>query len=447
MRRGVITILGTVGGRTTDCHKLDNPQKALYHSQIPRISEEEEVNTLPILIKAFGKEGYDIISLHTPCARQIQEEIIATHEDQQVRSYTISKEWEINDRDFDGTFSKIYEIMVGYDRIVIDVSHGFRHLPILMIVDTLIQSSIDITKIEHILFAKETIPRQEYEIIDLKRYIDLANFSYAIASFTKNYTTLATIRVSDRLLQSFLDTLAQFSHHILANSFDALLKDRPNDRPSIVTQLLQEIEKITEGEEGVFIRNLSSILEEIRKHLRYIQSLQEKLYPYERLYYLARLLHGRGYYLNAITLLSEAVGAWCSYRLRETSEEVKKLIREYERQAYEEKDAYYKRFSIYTLYNQSKNFCRYGSNFKGLYLSVDRDEEWNIRSEKITALLKEHFNQREFPYVNFLKRVDRLRNNLSHANSSERLEEVAQEIGSLLSEFDQILYSISTPSA
>lgn len=45
-----------------------------------------------------------------------------------------------NENDFDEIFSIIDKIVSGYDEVIVDVSHGFRHLPILMIVDVIIRA-------------------------------------------------------------------------------------------------------------------------------------------------------------------------------------------------------------------------------------------------------------------------------------------------------------------
>lgn len=65
-----------------------------------------------------------------------------------------------------------------YDEVIVDVSHGFRHLPILMVVDLIIQNFQDTSKIKQILFAKEIDKHEKdkkgvYEIIDLKEYLTL----------------------------------------------------------------------------------------------------------------------------------------------------------------------------------------------------------------------------------------------------------------------------------
>ena len=55
-----------------------------------------------------------------------------------------------------------------YEKIIIDVSHGFRHLPILMIIDSVIANFDERDRIEKIIFTKQIEENERYEIIDLQ---------------------------------------------------------------------------------------------------------------------------------------------------------------------------------------------------------------------------------------------------------------------------------------
>jgi len=66
-----------------------------------------------------------------------------------------------------------------------------------------------------ILFTKEIKPKEVYEFIDLKRYLDLANIAYALTTFERNYTVASNVKVEDKNFQKLLDDLSKFSQHIL----------------------------------------------------------------------------------------------------------------------------------------------------------------------------------------------------------------------------------------
>ena len=84
-----------------------------------------------------------------------------------------------------------------------------------MMVDVIIHNVRDIDKIEMILFTKEIKPKEVYEFIDLKRYLDLANIAYALTTFERNYTVASNVKVEDKNFQKLLDDLSKFSQHIL----------------------------------------------------------------------------------------------------------------------------------------------------------------------------------------------------------------------------------------
>ena len=442
-RKAVVTILGTIGGKCD----VNNPKKgiyneftkkALYKSQVKEIIESENINTLPILIKNF--HDHDIISLHTSCAKDIQEKVLKN----QNISYTFNSLWQIeDDLEFDQVFKKIDAIINYYDTVIIDVSHGFRHLPILMIVNTIMHNIESIDKIEKILFAREIKKFEEYEFIDLKRYLDLANISYALTTFDRNYTVANNVKVSDNNFSELLNDLSSFSKHILANSIDELLKDT-NKQKAVTTKLINKITQILQADNEVF-KSLYRLLKKTLKHIEFIDHLKEKQ-GYQRLYYLSENMFKKGYLLNSITLLSEAIGMYCKEELSQLDYKLKEKIEEFEQKAITEKNNARIYFKLYELYNQSKAIYSI-KNYQGYFLSVnekqrfnnpdtkEKIETWNREVKPFTQEIKKKLTS-DKNIVNLIREIDNIRNNLAHANSSKRLKDVEEDIEKVLKDFN-----------
>jgi len=481
MNKAVITILGTLGKKENfnfepkklnfiekvryffnndmlKCTKIVTSTfpKAKYKSQVEEIKETENINTLPILIDTFQKNGYEIISLYTEFARSKQEEVLKHLNIE----YEFKPKWEIkNETDFDAIFSQIDSIIDDYDEVILDVSHGFRHLPILAIVDAIIHNLKDTERITKILFAKEIIFQKEYEFIDLKRYLDLANISYALNTFNRNYTVASNITVSDKNFTNILNSLSELSKHILANSIYALLEDT-NERISVITRLQEEIEKILNSDDNDKVySSVKRPLGIIKTHIDELYELRTKS-DYEKMFFLSKNMYERGYLLNSITLLSEAVGMLCMNEIKKLDDSIKSKVQDYEDIAIMRKDEDYPIFKLYDLYKTSKGLYKFGDRYRSYgkqYLKVayNRDyldgatvnmiRRWNIEVEPLEDKIREFFShtQRDENLVELIGKIDRTRNNLAHANTSQRLDNVSNEIKSVLNAFEQVLINLN----
>lgn len=448
MKKAVITIIGTIGG---SCDK-ENPKKgifksnnaAIYKSEIAEIANTEDVNSLPILIQSFH-EAYEIISLYTPCAKDIQNEVLRRHKDPTVQAYSFDPAWELDDNlDYDTVFSKIDTLLNQYDKVIIDVSHGYRHLPILMIINAVMHNIESIDKIERILYAKQIIAFKEYEFIDLKRYLDLANISYALTTFDRNYTVANNVKVSDMVLNSFLEELSQFSKHILANSLDGLLKDT-NKRSSIATQLINQIDLLSQQDNTTIFRHLNRLLQKTKDHITTVKAFEQRL-PYEKIYLLSDNMYKKGYLLNSITLLSEAIGMYLAESYKRIDSDIDTMITTFEKKANSEKNNERTYYKLYTLYNQSKALYS-AYQYRGVFLQIDarhvKSESmkeklmtWNNEISRHTATLKKQEKDEEIKQL--IREIDAIRNNLAHANSSKRLSDVENNIKTVLQSFSTL---------
>jgi len=305
-----------------------------------------------------------------------------------------------------------------------------------MMVDAIIRNIRNTDKIEMILFAKEIEKEKKYKFIDLKRYLDLANISYVLNTFEKNYTIASNVSVKDKNFQKLLNDLNKFSEHILANSLDELLRSEDN----LVEKILNRINSLLEDDKSIF-RNINRLLENTKKHLEYFRDLKNKK-NYEMLFYIAKEMYKRGYLLNSVTLLSEALGMYCTWGLKKIDPKIKQKIEEYEKRAMLQKNNKKMDFSLYDLYKQAKIFYYTRDNrYEYKFLMVKRDKDWNksIKNEIKPIIEKKNLFNEKIANLSFKCDIN-IRNNLAHANTAKRLSDVKKEIKDVIEKFE--LYCI-----
>ena len=184
MKKVVITILGTEGALYNK--KLDryedmsmknrasynfNNKKLVYH------------NTFPLLIEFYSNE-YDIVAIYTKESKQAQESILQQYD---IEYNFDNKYYIANPNDNKRFFSIVNSIIKGYDKVIFDVSHGFRHLPLLALISLIVENIENSDKIQNIFFAQEKEAFKQYKLIDLKEYLTISNLALVLRSFLSTY--------------------------------------------------------------------------------------------------------------------------------------------------------------------------------------------------------------------------------------------------------------------
>lgn len=447
MKRAVISILGIQGGFVNNqkVNFSNSDHQAKYYFEGTN-QQDEYFNTLPLLFDKYAGD-YTIVPIYTKESKIFNQEVLAQfypHIEIDFDDEYLIKD-EKNFKDIFSLFNRTVEL---FDEVIIDVTHGFRHLPLLMLIDLMIVNFRDINKVSKILFAKEMTkhtPKQQgtYEIIDLKDYLDLANISYALSSFNQNYTISNHIKTNNRDYNEFLNELSQFSKHILANSLDALIVST-NKNSSISRRIIKIVDKILDEKNDDILKNFEPFLLEIREHISQIESYKDLEY-YQRLFNLSRNMLEKGYLLNAITLLSEAVGLYAKEIFKEINGDVQLFIEEFENKVKQHKNNSIK-YHLYSLSNQSKMLYKLGSGFHGDFLKIkypnSKERGFNQKSARVTIRIKNYLlnieeSEEYKEIVTLINRIDVLRNNLAHGNSSERLNEVEIDIKEVLDGFEK----------
>ena len=170
----VVTILGI--GRAKEkfedrpIYRYDDKLGSFYS-----LKKQRYTNMLPLLIDNFGEQN--IMSIFTKDAKDTNIEVLKKEFDIEYCEFFKDENFIDGDKDFYKIFRIINDAISDEDEYIIDLTHGFRHIPILATISLISQSLSDTNKIKHIFFAKEIINQKEYEIIDLKEYLELANMS------------------------------------------------------------------------------------------------------------------------------------------------------------------------------------------------------------------------------------------------------------------------------
>jgi CRISPR-associated DxTHG motif protein len=389
--KAVITILGLIGGN-------ENHQKATYYFEDKKEEKKEYFNTFPLLIEKFSND-YKIVPLHTKEAKSVNEKVLQRSD---ITFANFEEKYFIDD---DKNFTKLFNIINSaieeYDELIIDVSHGFRHLPILMVVDLIIQNFQDTSKIKQIFFAKEIVQYKEYEIIDLKEYLDLANISFVLTTFEKNYTVASHIK--SEKYKKLLKELNDFSNDLMALNIGNLKKT--------ANELIIELDKIEE----ISIEKQALKLKETVQQLSNFENNDLYFYYYQ----LSKTLFEKNYILLSLTLLYESTVLFILFSIEKKNNEIYKKLENHFKNKFNET-------YIYQLGDLLKNLHR---NF------VDNNKiNRNLLNEKEYLLLQNSYKSLNIQKLS--KDINDKRNNLAHANSIKSFQDISQEVSKLIFQYE-----------
>ena len=451
MNKAVITILGTID------HDKDKAEYKIS-KKLGSFSINEDKKYINMLTVLSDITEESIIAIGTKKAIEIQKKVIKY---EKIKRNIIYKEID-NEQKYDAILLLINSIIDEYDEVIFDVSHGFRHLPILATISLIIEDIKNPDKINNILYAKELVRFKKYEIIDLKEYLELAKLSYVLSSFNENYTIGNSMTFSNESYQYLTDNLGIISKHILANSVQQLLGD-----DSRLNETIESLNELKKQEDT--LKTFGKYIEEITIHLNKIKDLKNEP-QYYQFFQLALMMRKRGYLLNAITLFNESVGLYCAEELKKIDIKVKNHIEKYQKGDN----------NLYELTQQSKNIIKNGKKFNGVYLfdpmhpKLTAGEKTTLQNKKkklkekipqnilkeiensgfvvsltqqnakkdrtiteiIQAYLQEH-DTNELEEI--IVEIETLRNNLAHGNSSNKIANVPQEFLSPIKKFSSLI--------
>lgn len=415
-KTAVITILGIQGQK--DNIKTKGCAKYYFAGESPDNSQEF-FNTLPLLADKFGAEN--IVPIYTADAREFNEAVMAHYVNFRINfndSYKITDE-----KNFEAIF-EIFEravddlVKCGVGKIVFDVTHGFRHLPLLALVDLLIQNFSNVSQIDQILFAKEIEKSKLYEIIDLRQYLDIANIAFVIAAFSQNYTLAQHIKT--KKFESLVNALNSFSHNILSLNI-AKLKSSHNE-------LIKELDKIDDIA-------LISRARDLKDRLNKICDWNDSAYVFR--YKLAKDMFKKGYLLQSLVLLFESVNSYIVGVFERNIPVVFKKIldecsKKKERKNYKISNFFVQALKVGSNTTNEEFLGKTNQNLKYLDLT-------NSDIDSIRLVVETKFGS-SYELTNYHERLYRLRNDFAHGNiSEEEFSHIKQEIKKLFDKYQDFI--------
>ena len=399
----VVTILGLVKeGEKIPIYRYGDKLKDTY-----LLKRERYINMLPLLIDNFGVQ--DVVPIFTLSAKDVQTKVLEKELQNKHNEIFKDKNFIDDENDFYSILRIINDVTSGNEEYIIDLTHGFRHIPILATISLISQSLNNTNKIKHIFFAKEKVAREEYEIIDLKEYLELANMSYVLESFNYNYTVALVSKFKNKNFRDLASQLSTISNHILSNSLKALNND--------VGKILNNIDFILKNEQ---IETFKSSLEDIRLHIMELQQIGKEKDSI-KFYRMSRILNSKGYLLNAITLLFEAIGHYCAESFECFGVDIKVHINNFKKN---------KKFNTYDLTHESRTFVKRMELKDRAYLTKHGDMIYDSIKKKLESI------KTLGAFRDFIQDAEKLRNNLAHGNSSERVEDSKLELSKLLDKYN-----------
>jgi len=427
-KKAVITILGTI-----DC-KGDKTNKAQYLinknlKYLISLKNETYTNMLPILIENFYKK-YDIVPIYTDSAKSTQENVLKNCEEFKEVENIIKEIFEngvyiINENNFEDILKRIDEKIREYEEVIVDVSHGFRHLPILMTINLIVTSlkTDSRGKIKNILFAKELERFKKYEIIDLREYLELANLAFIINIFKDNYSVSNHISINDKTYKKLINYMREFSKNLMALSIDKLLFN-------IVPELKKELNTILN--KGHNDDNILMFKNEIKEIIKRLESIYvPKNHRYQTYYYIARDVASeeKGYLAVAVSLIFEGVSFYLYTSFKERNIKLRNFFEQLE------KDKNLTTYDILDLcrgiFSFRKEKFKISNKLNKYFSNEVKEEFFNVKSEIYNKKLKDLlFDSRK------------IRNNLLHANSGGRIEDVNKRVKDLLDRYEKLLMTI-----
>ncbi|WP_086255609.1 TM1812 family CRISPR-associated protein [Campylobacter vicugnae] len=406
--RCIITILGL--SNSTNARYICNDTEIL--NLLPNLKENNSINTFTLLNLC---KGYDIIPLYTKDSKIANLKALSKANINCDNAF--DKARQIDDvGDFAEIFNIINEIIKDYNEVIVDVSHGFRHLPMLVLTQLIITNLQNSRKICAILFAKELEQGKSYEIINLKEYLDLANISYLLSTFDDNYTVANHIPIGTKYKELF-SALKGFSDNIMALNIKELFS-------SFASRLIAELDSNLLTNPAIY-----DYANELKEKISNLQKIYNAKPAYEFYYHLADDLISKNYILLGLILLYEGVQEYIYTTIKLKNPNLISQIEHYYKEKYQRDDSYL-----------IKSFCMNLSKSKGYDRLKKREKSINLSHSEYESLCASYSNIMQIDKINKLyKRLDKLRNNLAHANSGDSIANAKSNIKNHQNSYKQLI--------
>jgi len=388
----IISILGTSGAflNPKDCTPQLNDdgtfklQSAKYNSSIFGKENKEYRNSTHFLLANFPKEKFVFIG--TACAISFQKAIL----EDSLLGKDVAYE-PILDNSLDDVFEKILLLLQKSDNITLDITHGFRHQPIMAIFASTLSQFLERKDLK-IVFAKEIVQYKEYEYIYLNEYIEITQISLLLTGFIR---TLNFIPVkSMNLLKN--EIFEDFSKSLLSNDLLGVEKN--------YAFLIEELSEIRKNRELKHILTLIASVEEELAPLGMFHTLDH----YQKYIILSKITMNKNYLIVALAYIFESLREYCAFRFEKICKQI----------------------NFRNDYDKNTAVMNTISNFK--------------RAKFGTEILHKHKNIYDKNKTNF-KRVNRLydkvrklRNDLAHINKNKEFDDIKQDVQKIVYQVEEL---------
>lgn len=392
----IISILGTSGAfkNRDGCTPVRDDdgnikyQSAKYDSKVLGKKSGVCKNATEFLLKRYDDK---FVFIGTQCAIDFQKIILKESFKGKEVEYVM-----IEDDSLDDIFEKILELLQHNKEVILDITHGFRHQPIMAIFASTLSQFLERKDLK-IIFAKEIVMFKEYRYIYLTEYIEITQISLLLTGFIR---TLNFIPVQNmQLLNNEL--FENFSKSLLSNDLKGVEKN--------YELLSAELRGLKKSEE---LKHISNLIEKVEDELRPL-ALFAPLLHFQKYIFLAKLTVEKNYIIVAYAYIFESLREYCAYRFKDICSSIKF------------KDDYAKNQAVMTTIG---------------------NVHW-VNSG--TEILKKHKgiykkNKIEFKKVQKLyEKIRKRRNALAHINKTKDFEDIKRDLKKIIAKVEA-LYNAET---
>ena len=387
----IISILGTSGAfknRDSCTPSIDESgkirfQSAKYNSEILNKKSGEFKNATEFLLQRFDEQ---FVFIGTRCAIEFQKIVLAESLEGKRVEYV-----PIEEDSLDDIFEKILEILQHNNNTLLDITHGFRHQPIMAIFASTLSQFLERKDLK-IIFAKEVEMFKEYTYIYLDEYIEITQISLLLTGFIR---TLNFIPVKNmKLLNN--EIFEDFSKSLLSNDMKGVERD--------YLLLKEELARLEKNKE---LKHISNLILKVKSELKPLEMLPI-LIPYQKYIVLSKMMVDKNYLVVALAYIFESLREYCSYRFEAVCSTI------------EFKDDYARNTAVM---NTIANFKQ--AKF-GTEILVKHRDIYNK-------------NKREFKEVNNLyNKIRKRRNALAHINTRSNFEDIKSDLKKIIQKVERL---------
>jgi len=383
----IISILG-MSGRDRD--KI-NKTTAYYDCEVLNKKSGDYHNVTDLLLKNYNDNFY---FLGTEKAIKFQKDLLE-YDDNKVEFI------KIEDNSLDDIFEKVFSLISSSkdnERVLLDITHGFRHQPISAIFSATLHKFLNDSKID-IIFAKQIKEFTEYEYIYLTEYVDMTQLSLMLTGFIRTLNFVNTVNIEN------LNTLAfeKFSRALLSNDFRGLEESYEN------LEITLEQAKTNKK-----FNHLKELFEQVEDTLIEFKEFSTKEL-HDKYLILAKLMYNKNYYLLSLTYLFEAIRLYSSYSFYRN-----RIINNY---AWNNFDKYSLNRDVMSCITQKE----FGDNYRLTYYDRNNSNFYEKNSDNFSKVAVEY------------KKLKDLRNSLTHISYEQSQPNIKSDLRNLLNSIEDLI--------